>query len=100
MPLANITPTGELRLRSSLAGAAAVSRRLGEAGWCSVLNADGDVFELVARRRSPTIADALEELLSLRACGTVYLDSPDESHTLSTAELRVCAYPDDETVEQ
>jgi hypothetical protein len=99
VPLA--TPgTGGLRALCTLAGVASLSRRLSEAGWCCVLNADADVFEFVARRRATTIADALEELLALHARGTVYLDNPQETDTLSSAELRVCTRADSETGEQ
>jgi hypothetical protein len=100
VPLATPDATGELRARCALADAAALTRRLAEAGWCCVLNVDADVFELVARRRAPTIADALEELVSLRARGTVYLDNPQETDTLASAELAGCSRADGETGEQ
>ncbi len=100
MPLATPGSSGELRACCALADAAALSRKLGEAGWCCVLNVDADVLELVARRRAPTIAGAIEELVSLRAHGTVYLDNPQETDTLASAELLACGRADGEMGEQ
>lgn len=99
MRLAAVTATGGLRAAGNLASAAELTQRLSQGGWCCVLDVDGDYLDLVARRRSPALAEAIEELVALRASGTVYLDNREETDTLASAELRVCARSADEKPE-
>lgn len=75
-----------------LTAAAAFSRRLAAAGWCCVLNIDGDLLELIARRRVATIDDAILDLLELDGTGSLWLDDPQETESLAHVELGAPAH--------
>jgi hypothetical protein len=75
-----------------LGGTAALTTRLAEAGWCCVLNADGDLIEIVARRRVLSIDAAVSELVALGGTGSLYLDDPEQTETLAHVELGAPAH--------
>ncbi len=73
--------------REQLSETGRLSDRLAAAGWQITLHHDGEILELVARKRHHTLRAAIDELRALEATGSVYLDAHDECSTLAYADL-------------